>query len=161
MQQLSQDAAKSNIAQVIASVSGGLAGLIAFLVVLMAGLDLVIRVFGLNLFWGLFILIPVASGTGLAAGFTMYRGWFFANSLYPNQVYDYGDYLVVESNGERKRVCFTKIIDVSFSYLSPMKVSITMLAECEQPPIVFLPNHQIGVRKIVRSLKERAAMTAS
>ena len=159
MQQLSQDASKSNVQEFVALVSGWLAGPIAFMVALMAGLDLMNRVLGLNFVVTFLIVFPLAVVVGIALGVTMYRGWFFAQTVYPSQVYDYGDHLIVERSGDRKTVRFTEIANVGFSYLSPMRVSITLTAELEEPPIEFLPNHNIGVRKIVRSLRGRAAIS--
>ena len=110
---------------------------------------------GLNV-WMAIAVVPLGICFGVGIGYVFYRGWLFPSSFYVDRVYDCGDYVLVEIDGRQVSIGFDEIIDISYSYVSPMRITLAVKGSGEaRPPINFCPRNALEMPGLVRSLRER------
>ena len=108
--------------------------------------------------WTAVFVVPPALLFGLGSGYFIYLGWHFPTSTYADRVFDCGDHLLVEKDGTSEEIDFDEILDISYSYVSPMRVSMTTNdSEDERSQIIFCPRSVLVVPALVKSLRERMA----
>ena len=161
MEQISTDV--ENGAKRTSSLVGAAAGVVGGAIVCAWAVGMLNHFLGGLSVWTMLVAIPVALTIGFSFGYTVYRTWLFPFSFYVDSVIDCGDHLLIENDGVRKKIRFDEIAEVSYSYLSPIRIVITpkLCRDIHEPikfrqeSINFRPRNVSDISRLANSLRER------
>lgn len=156
MKQISADPGNDNALRILGLISGVASGVIFFAVSMAFMAEMTKHFLGETPFWLTCVSIPPAMIFAAGIGYVFYRGWLVGSSIYVDQVFDCGDHVLVENDGNRTKIWFDEIADVTYSYISPMRITILPVnATDKNLPVTFCPRNGITVRRVVQSLRDR------